>query len=66
MDEMSTDDGEFEPEILYSAEEIGEFLGMSSRSVLLLPIRQYRLGPRTIRYRLSDVYRFIGLDNPND
>lgn len=52
-------------ERLLTAEEVGELLGISSRKVLLLPIRQIRLGPRIIRFRLADIYRYIGIENPN-
>ncbi len=52
-------------ERMLSTEEVAELLGVSSRTVLNLPIKQYRLGPRTIRFRLSDVYDYLGVDNPN-
>ena len=50
---------------MISTEEVAELLGVSSRTVLNLPIKQYRLGPRTIRFRLADVYEYLGVDNPN-
>ena len=52
-------------ERMLSTEEVEELLGVSSRTVLNLPIKQYRLGPRTIRFRLSDVYGYLGIENPN-
>ena len=52
-------------ERLISTEEVAELLGVSSRTVLNLPIKQYRLGPRTFRFRLRDVYDYLGADNPN-
>ncbi len=45
-----------------SAEEIAELFGISSRMVLSLPLKQYRIGPRTIRFRLSEVRAHFGLD----
>jgi DNA-binding CsgD family transcriptional regulator len=50
---------------LYTAAEIGELMGISARKVLMLPIKQVRLGTRTIRYKLTDVYAYIGVDNSN-
>jgi predicted DNA-binding transcriptional regulator AlpA len=52
-------------ERLISIEEGAELLGVSSRTVLNLPIKHYWLGPRTIRFRLSDVCLYLGMDNPN-
>lgn len=48
-------------EQLVSAEEIAELFGISSRMVLTLPLRQYRIGPRTVRFRLSEVLAHFGL-----
>lgn len=54
-------------EHLLSAYEVAELIGTSPRLVLALPIRQIRIGARTIRYRLRDVYDYFGLDDhPND
>ena len=61
----------FEPEDeplgerLLTAEEVADLLAVSVRKVLLLPIKQIKIGPRLIRYRMCDVYDFIGIDNPN-
>ncbi len=52
-------------ERMVSANEIAALFGVSPRMVLSLPIRQIRLGPRTIRFRLSDVYEHFGVDGPN-
>jgi predicted DNA-binding transcriptional regulator AlpA len=52
-------------ERLISAEEVGELLGISTRTVLLLPIKQVRIGSRLIRFRLRDVYEYLGIENPN-
>jgi hypothetical protein len=52
-------------EQLWTTENVAELMGVSVRKVLMLPIRQIRLGPRTIRFRLKDVYEYIGIDNPN-
>jgi hypothetical protein len=52
-------------ERLYGAAEVAELLGVSVRTVLMLPIRQIKIGARTIRFRLKDVYEFAGIDNPN-
>jgi hypothetical protein len=61
------DDGDEEqPERLFTAEEVGELMGVSSRMVLMLPIRQIKLGTRTIRYRLRDVWDYLDIDGPQD
>lgn len=51
---------------LVTAAEVGELLGVSSRTVLMSPIKRIRLGPKTIRFRLRDVYEFYGLDEPEE
>jgi predicted DNA-binding transcriptional regulator AlpA len=50
---------------LVTAEEVGELYGVSARTVLNLPLKQVRFGDRLIRYRLSDVYAYIEMENPN-
>lgn len=50
---------------LFTAEEVAELLKVSPRMVLMMAIPQVKLGARTIRYRLSDVYDAIGVENPN-
>jgi excisionase family DNA binding protein len=65
LNSHDTDDASHYEQRLFTTEEVAEFLGVSSRTVLMLPIRQYKLGTRTIRYRLEDVYNFLGIDNPN-
>jgi hypothetical protein len=45
--------------------EVAELMGISVRKLAMLPIKQIRIGPRTIRYRLQDVYEFLGIENPN-
>jgi hypothetical protein len=52
-------------EELLTTEEVADLLRVSTRKVLLLPLRQVRLGPRSIRFRLWDVYEFLGVENPN-
>jgi len=54
-----------EGEQMLTTEDVAELLGVSTRMVLALPIRQYRLGTRTIRFRVRDVYDYLGLENPN-
>lgn len=48
---------------LLAPEEAAEFLAVTRRRILQLPIRQLRLGSRTIRYRLEDIYEFLGIDD---
>ena len=48
---------------LLAPEEAAEFLAITRRRILQLPIRQFRLGDRTIRYRLEDIYEFLGIDD---
>jgi hypothetical protein len=50
---------------LVTSEEAAELMGVSARMVLMLPIRQIRIGAKTIRFRLQDIYDFLGIDNPN-
>lgn len=52
-------------ERLLTPDEVAELLGVSVRKVLMLPIKQVRLGPRIVRYRLKDVYEFLGQESPN-
>ena len=56
---------EFEGEKLLTTEDVADLLGVSTRSVLMLPIRQLKIGPRLIRFRLRDVYQYLGVENPN-
>lgn len=56
---------EAEGETFLSTEEVAQLLGVTPRMVLLLPLRQIKLGHRTIRFRLRDVYEYLGIDNPN-
>ena len=44
---------------LLSASDIGHLLGISRRQVLRLPIRQVRLGPKTIRFRKEDYDAYV-------
>ena len=50
---------------LLTANEVAELLNVSTRKVLMLPIKQVRVGPRLIRFRLKDVYEYMGVENPN-
>ena len=52
------------PRIL-TPEEVADMLHVTSRRVLQLPIKQLRLGHRTVRFRLRDVYEYLGVDDPN-
>ena len=52
-------------ERLLTTEEVADLLGVSTRKVLLLPIKQLRLGRRLVRFRLADVYEFMGVEHPN-
>lgn len=59
------DEGEPLADRLVTADEVAQLLAVSSRTVLMLPIRQVRVGTRLVRYRLGDVYEYLGIDNPN-
>lgn len=50
---------------LLTPDEAAELLCVSRRRVLQLPLRKFRIGDRTIRYRLSDIYDFAGVEDPN-
>jgi len=52
-------------EQLLSTDEVAQMLGVSTRMVRALPIKQFKLGARTIRFRVSDVYDYLGIDDPN-
>lgn len=52
-------------EMLLTANEVAEMLGVGTRMVLLAPIRRIQLGPKTIRFRLKDVYAYAGIDDPD-
>lgn len=58
--------GEVDQEMLLTVDEVAEFLGVSPRTVLVLPLHQIRIGPRLVRYRKKDVYAYAGLDDPNE
>jgi hypothetical protein len=51
-------------ERLLSAEEVAELIGVSTRTVLALPIRRILIGTRTIRFVLNDVYGHLGIADP--
>jgi hypothetical protein len=65
MKDGNVPEGETPVEMLMSAEEVAELMAVSTRTVLMLPIKQIRIGPRLIRFRLRDVYQFLGIENPN-
>jgi excisionase family DNA binding protein len=65
MSHDQTAESEFLWEGLLTVEEVADLLGITSRKVLALPIKQFRLGARTIRFRLQDVTSYLGIDNPN-
>jgi len=46
-------------DLLLTPKQAGTRMAISARHVLRLPIRQVRLGPRTIRYRKEDIDAFI-------
>lgn len=50
---------------LMTPEEVAEFLAVTRRRVLQLPIKQVRIGDRTVRFRLEDVYAYAGIEDPN-
>lgn len=50
---------------LMTPDEAAEFLGVTRRRVFQLPIKQRRLGERTIRFHLTDIYEYLGMDDPN-
>jgi hypothetical protein len=52
-------------ERLVSAADIAELFGISERKALMLPLKQYRISERIIRFRLSEVYEYFGIDHPN-
>lgn len=58
--------GEAHGNQLVTAAQVADLLAISSRTVLLSPIRRIALGPKTIRYRLQDVYEYYGLDEPEE
>lgn len=47
---------------LLTAKQVAEILGVSARKVLSLPLKRIRIGSRTIRFRLADVYRTLEVD----
>lgn len=48
-----------DPEPLLKAVEVGKLLNLPKKSVYDLPIPQIRLGPRRIRWLLSDVETYV-------
>ena len=44
---------------LLSPTVVAQMLGLSTRHVLRLPIKQLRLGHHTVRYRRADVEAFL-------
>jgi len=44
---------------LLSPATIAQMLGVSTRQVLRLPIKQLRIGHHTVRYRRADVEAFL-------
>ena len=51
--------------MMLTVREVADLLRCSERKVLMLPIRQYKVGERGTLYRLADVYEYLGVDNPN-
>lgn len=63
---MNDDEDEYVTErMLLTPVEVAELVGVSVRTVLALPIKQIRVGTRTIRYSVREVYAYLGIDNPN-
>jgi len=58
---MSITETDFSGKILplLSPSDIGRLLGISRRQVLRLPIKQVRLGPKTIRFRKEDYDAYV-------
>ncbi|HVN33305.1 MAG TPA: hypothetical protein VMT45_15115 [Thermoanaerobaculaceae bacterium] len=50
---------------MLTPDEAAEFIGVTRRRVLQLPIKQIRVSDRTIRYRLKDIYEHLGIEDPN-
>lgn len=50
---------------LLTPEEAAEFLNVTRRRMLQLPVKRIRLSDRTIRYRLRDIYEHLGIEDPN-
>ncbi len=46
-------------ESLLSPAAVAEMLGLSTRHVLRLPIKQVRIGHHTVRYRRAEVEEFL-------
>jgi len=46
-------------ESLLSPSTVARMLGLNTRHVLQLPIKQVRIGHRTVRYRRADVEAFL-------
>ncbi len=44
---------------LLTPAQVAEFLGISRRQVLRLPIRRTTLGPKSVRYRMEDIDAYI-------
>jgi predicted DNA-binding transcriptional regulator AlpA len=44
---------------LLSPTTVAQMLGLSTRHVLRLPIKQLRIGHHTVRYRRADVEAFL-------
>ncbi len=49
---------------LLTPDEAARFLNVTRRRLLQLPIKQVRLGDRTIRYRTQDIYHYLEIDKP--
>ncbi|MDP2959265.1 MAG: hypothetical protein Q8N53_22780 [Longimicrobiales bacterium] len=50
----------FDSEVLWTASDVARVLRLPPKAVYELPIPRVRLGPRRIRWRPSDVRKFIG------
>ncbi len=48
---------------LLTPDEAAHLMGVTRRRALKLPIRQVRLGHRTIRFRRRDLYEYLGIED---
>ena len=56
---MANDNDRGREQYLLPTAAVAQLLGVSSRHVLRLPIKQFRIGHHTIRYRRTDVEAFL-------
>lgn len=49
----------YSPDAVLTAEQVAEWLGVSKRSILRLPIKRVAVTPQRYRYLASDVYLYL-------